>query len=452
MGAHVLVIDDERDIRDLVREILVDEGYEVSVAETAEDARRARRLRRPDIVLMDVWLPDTDGITLLREWTQQDGFDAPVIMISGHGTIETAVEATRLGAYDFIEKPLSLSKLLLVVQRALEVDRLQRENVDLRRLSQPLAEPIGSSRVMNDLRAQVERIARHNAWVLISGEPGSGKELLARYLHYSSPRREGPFVEAGVSAISDDNAAVALFGSEHGSGVFYGYLEQANGGTLFLSEIADMDPAVQAKLLGALENRSFIRVGGREPVHFDARVVAATHRDIEEYIEAGRFREDLYYQLNVVPLKIPPLREHSEDVPEILDYYIDLFAEQEHLSTRSISAGARKRLCAYHWPGNVRELKNLVQRLLILVVNDEISEADVEQALGLSGQHAAEIPVAFDAPLRAARMAFEKAYFEYQMGVVGGNIAEVAQRAGIERTHLYRKLRSLGIKPRSEQD
>jgi two-component system, NtrC family, nitrogen regulation response regulator NtrX len=452
MSAHVLVIDDERDIRDLVREILVDEGYEVSVAETAEDARRSRRLRRPDIVLMDVWLPDTDGISLLREWTMQGGFDAPVIMISGHGTIETAVEATRLGAYDFIEKPLSLSKLLLVVQRALEADRLQRENILLRRQSRSLVEPIGRSRIMNELRAKVERIAKHSAWVLISGEPGSGKELLGRYLHYSSPRRDGPFVEAGVASITNENAAVALFGSEQGSSVYYGHLEQANGGTLFLSEVADMDPAVQAKLLGALENKSFVRVGGREPVQFDARVVAATHRNLEEYIEAGRFREDLYYQLNVVPLRIPPLREHAEDIPEILDYYIDLFVEQERLPPRRFSDEAKKRLCAYHWPGNVREMKNLVQRLLILVVHEEITQEDVEHALGVTGQHTAEIPVAFDLPLRSARMQFEKAYFEYQMDVVGGNIADVAQRAGIERTHLYRKLRSLGLKTRSEQD
>ncbi len=451
MSAHILVIDDERDIRDLVREILVDEGYEVSVAETAEDARRARRLRRPDLVLMDVWLPDTDGISLLREWTRQGGFDSPVIMISGHGTVETAVEATRLGAYDFIEKPLSLSKLLLVVQRALEADKLQRENIDLRRQSLALVEPIGRSKVMKDLRAQVERIARHNAWVLISGEPGSGKELLGRYLHYSSPRRDGPFVEAGVASIASENAAIALFGSEQGSGVFYGFLEQANGGTLFLGEVADMDTAMQAKLLGALENKSFVRVGGREPVQFDARVVAATHRDLEDYIEAGRFREDLYYQLNVVPLRIPPLREHTEDIPEILDYYIDLFVEQERLPPRRFSEGAKQRLCDYHWPGNVRELKNLVQRLLILVIHEEITQDDVEHALGLSAPHAVEIPVAFDAPLREARMQFEKAYFEYQLGIGGGNIAEVAQRAGIERTHLYRKLRTLGIKPRQDE-
>lgn len=450
MSAHILVIDDEQDIRNLVQEILVDEGYDVSVAETAEDARRERRLRRPDLVLMDIWLPDTDGITLLREWVQQDGLDAPVIMISGHGTVETAVEATRLGAYDFIEKPLSLSKLLLVVQRALEAHRLQRENIDLRRQARTLVEPIGHSAVMNDLRSQVQRIAKHNAWVLISGEPGSGKELLARYLHASSARQDGPFVDAGVASIANENAAVALFGSEQGGSLHYGYLEQANGGSLFLSEVADMDPPVQAKLLGALENKSFVRVGGREPVRFDARVIAATHRDLEAYIEDGRFREDLYYQLNVVPLRIPPLREHSDDVPEILDFYVRQFVEQEGLSTRRFSAGATRYLCNYEWPGNVRELKNLIQRLLILVVDEEISEADVEQALGLSSPHTAEISIAFDSPLRTARMQFEKSYFEYQMSVVGGNIADVAQRAGIERTHLYRKLRALGIKPKQD--
>ncbi len=450
MSAHVLVIDDEKDIRELVRDILVDEGYEVSVAETAEEARQARRLRRPDLVLMDVWLPDTDGVTLLREWVQQGGFDSPVIMISGHGTVETAVEATRLGAYDFVEKPLSLSKLLLSVQRALEVGKLQRENIDLRRQAHTLIEPIGGSRVMQELRTQALRIARHNAWVLISGEPGAGKELLARYLHFSGARSNGPFVDAGVAAIASENAAGALFGSEQGSNIHYGYLEQANGGTLFLGEVADMDAGVQAKLLGALENKSFVRVGGHDPVQFDARVVAATHRDLQEYIAAGRFREDLYYQLNVVPVRVPPLREHSEDVPEILDYYVDVFVQNEKLPQRRFSAAARNRLCAHSWPGNVRELKNLVQRLLILGSGEEISLDEVEHALGARSRQAAGLPVSFDAPLRTARAEFERAYFEYQMSMVGGNIADVANRAGIERTHLYRKLRMLGIKPKHD--
>lgn len=449
MSAHILVIDDERDIRETVRDILVDEGYEVSVAETAGDARQARRQRRPDLVLMDVWLPDTDGITLLREWTQQAGFASPVIMISGHATVETAVEATRLGAYDFIEKPLSLSKLLLTVQRALEADKLQRENLDLRRQAQPLPEPIGGSRVMRALRDQVQRIARHQAWVLISGEPGSGKELLARYLHASGPRSGGPFVEVGVATLVGENAATALFGFEQDSDVRYGYLEQANGGTLFLGEVADMDPAVQTKLLGALENRSFVRVGGREPVRFDARVVAATHRDLQEYMADGRFREDLYYQLNVVPLKVAPLREHAEDVPELLAYYVDLFVRRENLPPRRFTAAALRRLGAHPWPGNVRELKNLVQRLLILGVDDEIGEDEVDDALGGRSRQGA-LPISLDAPLRAARMEFERAYFEHQLNSLGGNVAEVAQRAGIERTHLYRKLRMLGIKPRQD--
>lgn len=450
MSAHVLVIDDERDIRELVREILEDEGYEVSVAEDAEQARQARRLRRPDLILMDVWLPDTDGLSLLREWTQQGGVDAPVIMISGHGTVETAVEATKLGAYDFIEKPLSLSKLLLVVQRALEADRLQRENIGLREHTQPLIEPIGGSAVMKELRAQVQRVARHNTWVLISGEPGSGKELFARYLHHCSARSTGPFVEAGIAAIAGENAAVELFGAEQGAGIRYGSFEKANGGTLLLSEIGEMNLAVQAKLIGALEDKHFVRIGGRDPVRFDARVIAATHRDLEEDIRSGSFREDLYYQLNVVPLRIPPLREHGGDVPQLLDYYVDLFVKQDNLPRRRFSDAARKRLSGYHWPGNVRELKNLVQRLLILGIGEEITLESVETALGVRSRQTAEISVAFDSELRTARLQFEKAYFEYQLGVIGGNMAEVAQRAGIERTHLYRKLRMLGIKAKQD--
>lgn len=450
MSAHVLVIDDERDIRELVREILADEGYEVSVAEDAAQAREARRLRRPDLILMDVWLPDTDGLSLLREWSQQGGVDAPVIMISGHGTVETAVEATKLGAYDFVEKPLSLSKLLLVVQRALEADRLQRENVGLREQAQALLEPIGASAAMRDLRAQVQRVARHNAWVLISGEPGSGKELFARYLHHCSPRSGGPFVEAGIAAIAGENAAVELFGAEQGANIRYGFFEKASGGTLLLGEVGELSLSVQAKLIGALEDRYFLRVGGKDPVRFDVRVVAATHRNLEDDIKAGTFREDLYYQLNVVPLRIPPLREHGEDVPLLLEHYVDVFVRQDNLPRRNFSEAARRRLAAYHWPGNVRELKNLVQRLLILGSGEEITLEDVETALGVRPRHTADIPVAFDSELRTARLQFEKAYFEYQLGVVGGNMAEVAQRAGIERTHLYRKLRMLGIKAKQD--
>ncbi len=444
---YILVVDDEREIHKVIKEILEDEGYEVETAEDAAEARHALRVRRPDLVLLDVWLPDMDGISLLKEWSLGSTLIAPVIMISGHGTVETAVEATRLGAYDFIEKPLSLSKLLLVVKRALEADKLQRENIGLRKHIRPLIVPIGKSKSMQNLKEQVQRIAQHKAWVLIRGEPGSGKELIARYLHFSSPQADGPFIEVGVGAISDERAANELFGSETGETINYGYLEQANGGTLYLSEVADMDAAAQAKFLSALETRTFLRVGGVEPIEVDVRVVAATHRDLEQEMQAGKFREDLYYQLNVVPIEIPPLREHSEDILELLEYYVDVFSSQEGLPYRKFSVAALNRLRQYTWAGNVRELKNLVQRLLILGRHEEISLEDVEIALGMRGKHAAtEVPISFDMALREARKQFEKAYFEYQLGLMGGNISKVAHIAGIERTHLYRKLRELGIK------
>lgn len=443
---YILVVDDERDIRELVKEILEDEGYEVNLAANGEEARKSRRMRRPNLILLDVWMPDIDGISLLREWADEGGPDIPVVMISGHGTVETAVEATRLGAYDFIEKPLSLAKLLLVVARALEADRLQRENVGLRRKAQPLGKPVGGSAIIRELCERAQRIARHNAWVLIRGEAGSGKELFARYLHASSARADGPFIDVSVASMAATHSAAELFGSEEGNALYYGCIEQANGGTLFLSEVGDMDLGVQAKLFSTLENRSFLRVGGTEPVGFDVRIIAATHRDLQQDVIAGRFREDLYYHLNVVPLHIPPLREHAEDVTALLDYYIEQFARREHLTRCRFSAAAVARLMSYPWPGNVRELKNLVQRLMIFSGDSEITPDEVEAALGVvlansSSQH----PVEFDLPLRGARQQFEKAYFEYQLREHHGNLGQVARKAGIERTHLYRKFRALGI-------
>jgi DNA-binding NtrC family response regulator len=337
-----------------------------------------------------------------------------------------------------------LAKLLLTVRHALEVRRLQQENLDLRRVARPLTEPLGSSAVIQTLRQQVQRVAQHNAWVLLSGEPGSGLELFARYIHVCSPRSEGPFVDVRVASIAGENAAVELFGSEDNGRIYYGLLEQANGGTLFLDEVGDMDVAVQARLFSTLENRSFLRVGGAEPVRFDVRVIAASHRDLEAEVAAGRFRGDLYYQLNVVPLRIPPLREHSEDVPELLEYYVDLFASQEYLPYRSFSVAAQNRLRNHQWAGNVRELKNLVQRLLILGAGDEVSLGDVEAALGVA--QGEQVIAAFAMPLREARTQFEKEYFEYLLRAGDDNIGQVAHKAGIERTHLYRKLRSLGIR------
>ena len=446
---YVLVVDDEPDIRTLVQEILTDEGYEVGVAEGGEAARNARRIRKPDLILLDIWMPDIDGISLLKEWSEGAGLPCPIIMMSGHGTVETAVEATRLGAYDFIEKPLSLAKLLLTIERALEADKLLKENVGLREQVHALVEPIGKSTVMQGLRDQAKRIASHDSWVLITGEPGSGKETFARYLHANSARNDGPFVEMGVASIARENSEVELFGSEEDGTVHYGRLEQANSGTLFLNEIADMDLETQSRLLGALETRSFLRVGGSQPVKVNVRIIASTHRDMETEVQEGRFREDLFYHLNVVPMHIPPLRDHREDIPELLSYYVDQFVAQDNLPYRRFAVAAQNRLRNYSWPGNIRELKNLVHRLLILGTDEEIDVHEVESGLSSQVQRA-EVgsgisSAAFELPLREAREQFEREYLVHQLEACGGSVGKLSKKVGMERTNLYRKLRALGI-------
>ena len=449
VSPHILVVDDEPDIAHLVREILQDEGFTVSVAGDAAEAREARRARRPDLILLDIWLPDTDGVSLLEEWARQSPLDTPVVMMSGHGTIETAVEATRLGAYDFIEKPLSTPKLLLSVHRALEAAKLRQENVGLRRDSDLPPEPIGRSRVMEALRLQIRRVAQHDAPVLMSGESGCGKDVCARYLHAESARSSGPFVRMPADAGGKRDAAVVLFGSEEHSELVFGCLEQANGGTVFLPSLLDLEASVQSRLLGALRQGAFLRTGGHKPVQFDARVVAATNRDPSAAMAAGEFRDDLFYYLNVLPLQVPALRDHREDVPELLAFYMEFFASREGLRYRRFTVGAQNRLRNHDWPGNVLELKNLVHRLLILGSGADIDQTEVEAALGSVAYSVEKFrPEGSDLTLKEAREQFEREYLQHHIKALGGNISKVATQVGLERTHLYRKLKSLGIDPK----
>ena len=445
---NILVVDDEADICRIVKEILADENYDVSTAPNAQAARTAYNARHPDLVLLDIWMPDTDGISLLKEWSHDHDLLVPVVMMSGHGTVETAVEAIRLGAYDFIEKPLTTAKLLVTVERALQGARLRQENQSLRRRAEVVAVPAGKSRTMKQLRETIGRIAAHDTWVLISGEPGSGKEVAARYLHSQSARRERPFVELSLAAVPAPNLSVQLFGSEADGDITTGVFEQAAGGTLFLDQIADLDLATQSRLLSVLEEKRFLRVGGSQPVTLDVRIISASSQNLEGAVATGSFREDLYYRLNVVPLAIPSLREHREDVPELVGFYVDWMVEKERLAYRRFTTGALNMLRNHAWPGNIRELKNLVQRLLILTRGAEITETDVAAAFGTQPTTVSTetIPTSlFDLPLREARDQFEKSYLEHYLKRTGGNVSEVAEAVGVERTHLYRKLKGLGI-------
>lgn len=446
---NILVVDDEPDIRRLLQEILEDEGYAVHVAENGAVARQLRSAHKPDLILLDIWMPDEDGISLLKDWLRDETL-GPVIMMSGHATVETAVEATRLGAYDFLEKPLSMAKLLVTVERALENAKLKRENVGLRRRVEAPVEPVGRSAAMERLRDQVRRLAQHDARVLFVGEPGCGKETLARYLHANSVRRDGPFIDVGVGTIAPEYSAVEFFGRADGAGnVQRGLLEQAHGGTLFLDEVADMEEETQVRLMSALESNSFSRVGGSELVHVDVRIVASTRKSLEEEVRTGRFRRELYYLLNVVTLRVPPLAEHHEDVPELLGFYVDYFVSREKLPFRRFGVAVQNFLRHYPWHGNVRELKNLVQRLLILGSGEEVELDEVKMALGESiavPGVALNQPDFYDLPLKDAREHFEKAYLEYHLEKYAGSVARLSQAIGLERTHLYRKLNSLGIK------
>ena len=441
--SHVLVVDDEADIRALIQEILTDEGYEVTVAADAVQARSARAETKFDLILLDIWMPDTDGITLLREWSDDGDLSCPVVIMSGHGTVDTAVEATRLGAFDFVEKPLSLAKLLRTVEAALE--SATRQAGDSRNMLPPLLAPVGRSKLMLALREKVQQYAEHDQFLLLSGEPGSGRGAFARYLHALSPRADEPLISVTAAALTERNAEEQLFGLQ--DGVQAGALERAGKGTLVIDDISDLNATAQKMLLAAIEDRSYRRVNGHENIKLEARIVATVGDDYESLVEKGALRRDLVAHLSVLSLKVPPLRDYSEDVPELLAYYVDKLVDAEGLTFRRFSVAAQNRLRNYPWPDNVRELKNLVRRLLLTGSDDDISLEDVEEEIS-SGTPVDEPLVKQDLlslPLREAREQFERAYLQQQLVLCDGKVGQLAKRVGMERTHLYRKLRSLGV-------
>ena len=436
MSARILVVDDEANIRALIDEILSEEGYDVTTAADAKQARAARKEHEYDLVLLDIWMPDTDGISLLKEWAD-NGAGGAVVMMSGHGTVDTAVEATRLGAVDFIEKPVSLAKLLRTVEKALAL----RRSKDQRRITMPqTTAPAGKSQPMRSLREQISRVAQHDAHTLLTGEPGSGRELFARYLASQSARARAPFVALMGGDLGPDDAQAQLLGD----GKRPGALERAEGGVLFIKELGDVSPEGQRLLLGALEQGSYRPHGQAAERPLNVRILCSAFPGFER---SETVRRELLSHLSIVVIRVPPLREYSEDVPELLRYHVDVLVDAENLPFRRFSVAAQNRLRNYPWPGNVRELKNMVKRLLILGGEEEISLAEVEGQLA-SDSPEGEPLVKQDLlamPLREAREHFERAYLQQQLLLCGGKVGQLAKRVGMERTHLYRKLRSLGV-------
>jgi DNA-binding NtrC family response regulator len=451
-ATRILVVDDESDIRSTLKEVLTDEGHDVDVAADAAQARAARARNEPDLVLLDIWMPDTDGITLLREWSSQGALRSPVVMMSGHGTVETAVEATRLGAFDFVEKPLSLAKLLRVVERALESGR--RKRLATRALVPPLVAPVGKSRLMQQLREQIQQIAPRDASVLLLGEAGTGREAFARYLHSLSPRADKPFVIAAGGSLDESNAAARLRGAEHDGAVEPGLYEQAAGGTLYFGGLEDFVPPVQRMLVADLGAGAYVRVNGRQPLPLAVRLVSCAQPGFEVGLDGEEFRRDLLSHLALVTLKVPPLRDYAEDVPELLRYYVDRLVDEERLPFRRFGVAAQNRLRNYPWPGNMGELRNLVHRLLLLGGEEEIRLEEIERELAT--QLPRDEPLVkqdlLALPLREAREAFERAYLQQQLLLCNGKVGQLAKRVGMERTHLYRKLRSLGVDFRQTSD
>jgi two-component system nitrogen regulation response regulator NtrX len=452
---EILVVDDEKNIRGSLEGILRDEGYRVRAVATAEELLKQVGQALPDLVILDVWLPGMDGLQALEELKRLYA-ELPVIMISGHSTVEAAVKATKLGAYDFIEKPLSLEKTVLAVRNALDRQRLELENRVLRQTLEERYEIVGESPAIQALRVQIQSAAPSHGRVLIRGESGTGKELIARAIHRQSLRKDKPFVEVNCAAIPDELIESELFGHEKGAFTGAttkrrGKFELGDGGTIFLDEVGDMSLKTQAKVLRVLQEQTFERVGGTEIIMVDVRVIAASNKLLEEEIQKGNFREDLFYRLNVIPFEVPPLRERAEDIPLLANYFLLLFSQEYGKRKKTLSRAAMDLLLQHPWPGNVRELRNVMERMVIMVPGDTIQDTDVAPSLrvrpGLASETVVEADVLWDGPLRDARERFERQYILRRLKDAHWNITRTAERLGIERSNLHRKMKAYGIEP-----
>lgn len=447
---HILIVDDEKDIRELIGDILKDEGYSIRLAGNSDDAMNEVNSEPPALMILDIWLKDSrmDGIDILKT-VKRDNPDIPIVIISGHGNIEIAVAAIKQGAYDFIEKPFNIDQLMVVVSRAMETSRLRRENQDLRRRDVTSTEMLGSSAAFKALKSQLEKVTKSNGRVMLTGPAGAGKEMAARFIHSNSSRASAPFVSVSSATIEPDRMEEVLFGRESTErGVEKGLLEQAHGGVVYFDEVADMPLGTQSKILRVLTDQQFTRVGGQDKVRVDLRVISSTTRDLRTEISQGRFRQELYDRMNVVPIRVPSLEERREDIPELTQVFIEAFHRGQGLPLRELSSEAEAMLQTMQWPGNVRQLRNVIERVLILGDSTgpiEARELPGQDSATESGGRLILGGAMATLPLREAREVFEKEYLLTQINRFGGNISRTAAFVGMERSALHRKLKSLGV-------
>ena len=447
----ILIVDDERDIRELIADILQDEGFQTRTAANSDEAIAALNEGEPSLMILDIWLKDSrmDGIDILKQ-VKRNNPDVPVIIISGHGNIEIAVAAIKQGAYDFIEKPFNIDQLMVVLNRALETNRLRRENAQLKRGEVKAAEMLGASAAFKRMRDQLDKLSKSNGRVMLTGEPGAGKELAARYIHAHSPRASAPFIIVPCATIEPERMEEVLFGRESNDrGIEPGLLEQAHGGSIYFDEVADMPLGTQPKILRVLTEQQFARAGGSDKVRVDLRVISSTNRDLPAEIAAGRFRQELYDRLNEVPLAVPSLADRREDIPMLAAYFMAQVHDEQGLPIRELSEESAAALQAMDWPGNIRQLRNVIERVLILAEdNGPIRPSELQGQGAPQGEGADTLtlgPRITALPLREARELFEREYLLNQINRFGGNISRTAQFVGMERSALHRKLKSLGV-------